>query len=528
MKLERLHEYVTTTVAMTAGMGLALYCGKLTGTGQMKMVAIIATAALVTSLCITLRARIWLIIPLCWWLTGRIPVTELPFSLRDMAVGIVFGAYLVFYSLKLLRTKPVFEFLDFLILLNLVYLVTVFLRNPVGLDWLGSEKVGGRPYFDIGLAFVAFWLLSRAPADVLAARIMPVMLLLGSTFVSLGSIFLTIFPGSAGFLGLIYSNFAPPDAATAAIMAQDQVGRKPELAAVGSSGMQVFSAYFRPITLVSPFHPLRLLGTIVFITAILLSGFRSALGSVAVYMVISAYYRKTFRDIFAFGVVGVFVIAIMTAGNGYIFTLPASAQRTLSFLPGKWDETATLDARGSTTWRWEIWRLALTESKWIQNKLLGDGFGLTKYDLSVVQSFQSAGANPQDNFLTVGNYHSGPISTIRYAGVVGLALFAAMMGAIIIKAVRLIRICSGTPLFPVALFIGMPLIFYPIPFIFVAGGYDTSFTELLFYAGMLRMLNRTSESMRAQASAGSTPRQVTVSAIPGKRRPQPVPALDVS
>jgi hypothetical protein len=318
--------------------------------------------------------------------------------------------------------------LDFFVILNLVNLVTVFLRNPVGVDWLGSEKVGGRPYFDICIAFVAFWLLSRAPADVVAARIMPIVLLVGSAFTSLGSLLLNFFPASGRFLGLIYSNVrAHPTRQPAAMMAQDQIGRKPELAGVGQSGLQVLCAYFRPITLVSPLHPLRILGSILFLIAILYSGFRSALVTVAVYMVISAYYRKTLRDIVVFGLIGMLLISVMAAGNNRIFTLPASVQRTLSFLPGKWDDVATRDARGSTAWRWEMWRLALTEDKWIQNKLLGDGFGLTKYDLSVVQSLRSF-SDSQENFLLIGQYHSGPISTIRYVGMVGLALFLPMMG----------------------------------------------------------------------------------------------------
>lgn len=528
MKLERLHEYLTTTVVMTVGIGLALYCGKMTGSGQMKMVGLIGTAAFVTALCITLRTRIWLIIPLCWGLIGRIPVTELPFSVRDMAIGVTFGAYLIFYALKLLRTKPSFDLLDFFVILNLVNLVTVFLRNPVGVDWLGSEKVGGRPYFDICMGVVAFWLLSRAPADVLAARIMPIVLLIGSAFVSLGSLLLTVFPASGRFLGLIYSNFAPPDAATAAMMAQDQIGRKPELAGVGASGMQVFCAYFRPITLVSPFHPLRLLGSVLFLLAILFSGFRSALVTVAVYMVISAYYRKTLRDIVVFGLLGVLAITVMAAGNNRIFTLPASVQRTLSFLPGKWDDSASRDARGSTEWRWQMWKLALTEDRWIQNKLLGDGFGLTKYDLAVMQSLRSF-SESQENFLLIGQYHSGPISTIRYVGMVGLALFIPMMGLIIIRAVRLIRVCIGTALFPAALFVGMPLIFYPIPFIFVAGGFDTSFTELLFSAGMIRMLSRTADTMRAQATIVSSAGGVALPSVGAKRRRlQPISASEVS
>jgi hypothetical protein len=56
----------------------------------------------------------------------------------------------------------------------------------------------------------------------------------------------------------------------------------------------------------------------------------------------------------------------------------------------------------------------------------------------------------------------------------------------------------------VALFVGMPLIFYPIPFIFVAGGFDTAFTELLFSAGMIRMLSHTADVMQAQATTASS------------------------
>jgi len=506
MKLERLHEYTLTTAVIGIGMGLALAAGQATGTGQMKSVGIIIAGICVLGVCLACRTSIWLIIPLCWQLTGGVPISKLPFSVRDGAVLLTFGSFLIFYALKQLRYKPRFELLDALIIANLLYLVTVYLRNPVGANWLGSQLVGGKPYFDIFIAFLAYAIIVRAPIDLKILRRLPIVLLFGYAMVSLGSLAVTIRPSLGDRLGKLYSAFAPPDPSSVGVVDEDMIGRKPLLSGFGEAGLRLFASYFNPITFLSPLHPLRFLAAAIFMVAILLSGFRSALFGVFIYIGMSCYFRKRLREVAVFGLLGAVLLTMLALGNNRIFHLPLAAQRALSFLPGEWDYVATSDAQASSEWRKQIWRMVLTEDQWIRNKWLGDGFGFTSYQLSIMTSRQGyiGGAGSQEAFLVAGNYHSGPLSTIRYAGVAGLALFLPFMVLVSIRGFQLIKKSVGTSFFPVALFVGMPIIYFPIPFIFVAGGYDSGLTELLFSAGLIRLIERAmlTESQQKETAAG--------------------------
>ena len=94
----------------------------------------------------------------------------------------------------------------------------------------------------------------------------------------------------------------------------------------------------------------------------------------------------------------------------------------------------------------------------------------------------------QEAFLISGTYHSGPLTTIRFVGVVGVAFLSAAHDLSGSALHRLIRECSGTRLFPVALFVGMPVVFALFPYVFVAGMFDVNLTESLFAAGLLRVL----------------------------------------
>ncbi len=521
MKLERLHEYTLTTAVIGIGMGLALAAGQATGTGQMKSVGIIIVGICLLGVCLAWRTGIWLIIPLCWSLTGSIPITNLPFSVRDGAVLLAFGSYLLFYALKQLRFKPRFELLDTLILVNLLYLATVYLRNPVGANWLGSELVGGRPYFDIFIAFLAYNVINRAPIDLKTLRQLPFVLMISFAMVSLASLAVTIRPSLGDRLGKLYSTFAPPDPSSAGAVQEDMIGRKPLLSGFGETGMRLWASYYNPLTFLSPTHPLRFLGMVIFMVAILLSGFRSALFGVFVYIALSCYFRKRMKDLVLFSMLGFVLLAMLALGNNRLFSLPLSAQRALSFLPGEWDYIATSDARASSEWRYQIWRMALFEDQWIRSKWLGDGFGFTKYQLSIMGSRQGylGGAGAQEAFLVAGNYHSGPISTIRYAGAVGLALFLPLIFLLAVRGFRLVKKSVGTTFFPVALFVGMPIIYFPIPFIFIAGGYDTAFTDLLFTAGLIRLIERAMLADREQTVASAGARAGLTPVVSVKRDP---------
>jgi hypothetical protein len=127
------------------------------------------------------------------------------------------------------------------------------------------------------------------------------------------------------------------------------------------------------------------------------------------------------------------------------------------------------------------------------------------------------GAGAQESFLVAGNYHSGPISTIRYAGVVGLVLFTPLILIVAVRGFRLIKKSVGTPFFPAALFVGMPVVYFIAPWIFVAGGYDSGFTEMLFSAGLIRLLERALAAEPAKAPAPIAAPAGIVSAVPPLR-----------
>ncbi len=519
MKLDRLQEYVTGAVILLLGIGFALYCGSLIGGGNTHTLGLIFTGILILALCISMRTSVWLLVPLCWELTGKVTALNVPLLVRDMAVLVAFGSYLIFYALKLLRAKPVFDLIDLLVIANLAYLATVFLRNPVGAKWFGSDMVGGRPYFDIFIAFLAFTVLKRAPLDLKTVRLLPLISLLGAAFVSLGSMITLVWPSTASPLGRVYSSFAPPELQSGQIINEDVIGRRPLFAVVGQRGMQLLSSYFSPFSFLSPHNPLRFFAAIAFTACILLSGFRSALFTIFVYVCLSSYFRKRKQDIIFFCLIASAFVGVAALGNGRLFTLPLSAQRALSFLPGDWDYEAVSDARSSSEWRYQMWNMVMTEEKWIKNKWLGDGFGFTRYELGIMESVQgfTTGVG-QEAFLISGTYHSGPLSAIRYAGLVGLALFAPLMILLVVRAYRLIRACYGTTLFPVALFVGMPMVFAPFPFIFVAGGYDSSMAEAFFSAGLLKILERAHASLLAATETGTNVRR-SILARPAGHRP---------
>jgi hypothetical protein len=525
MKLERVNEYVTTTIVLVCGLIFAVLAGRETGEGHMRMITTMLSVAVCAALCIGLRSRIWLLIPLGWELAGYLPFLQVPFSVRDITVLVVFGAFLVFYALKVIRRKSKFEFLDLVILVNVGYLASVFIRNPVGFRAFGSEMVGGRPYFNVGIAFLAYWVMKRAPVNLPDIRRMPVVLLVGAAVVSLAGAITYFAPDAAMLLGRVYSGFAPelqnPEAGEA------MVERRTTLTVIGNAGIRTLCSYFAAVTLFLPFYPLRFVGAMLSLLAILLSGFRSSLFTAFVFIGLSTYFRKRKQDLLIFVLLGSIGLAVLGLGNGRLFNLPLAAQRALSFLPGNWNPIAVEDARGSSEWRFEMWRMVLREDKWINNKVLGDGFGFTKYDLAIMEAYREGGAgfvgaSRQEGFMIVGSYHNGPLSTVRYVGFVGLAFFYVLIILLAVRGWRLVRESYGSPYFAPALFVGMPVIISPFIFTFMVGGFDANFPEALFAAGLLKVMERALEVAGTLENA-EAPVALSQRTKPHRHlRPQPV------
>ena len=505
MKLERIHEYVLVTVVTLAGIGFALYLGRLTGQGQNSTLGAVVGLVAIAALCLGAKTRIWVLVPICWPLGGQMYILPLPFSVRDLCVLLVFGMFLLFKALKIVRQKPVYELLDVFVWANLFYVGSVFLRHPVGTDVLGTANVGGKPYFEAFVGVLAYWILARVTLTPDVAGRLPAYMIGGRLFEGSLSFITFHFPETAPMLSRIYSGVSLDSYSGEVAGGVNQIAsagvlsdRQSYLGAIGSPLILALCSYFRPFTILNPLYFTRFFLFLFGIYCVLTSGHRSYVAATLFAFAAASYFRKGSWDVVRIGLFGIPALILVIAMQGTVFEISTSAQRALSFLPGNWDPDVVADAKGSTKWRTEMWETVLTSDKYIDNKWLGDGFGFTRaqYDAMLQSSLIGSLAADQENQMIVGGVHSGPISAIRFVGVVGLVLYLVLLCYMGYFAFGLITRSKDTPFFVLTLFAGIPIIFEPFNYVILFGGYDSSLPDTLFRVGMLKLLSRSLASFR--------------------------------
>jgi len=386
--------------------------------------------------------------------------------------------------------------LDYLIYINLAYLGIVFLRNPVGFWAMQSSMVGGRPYFEIALAFAAFLILSRVQISDHIARIFPFFFIIPAWTVGLLDSFTRLFPQFSQPLSMMYSGVGGRGVG-GAIEQEARIGetRLDSLQWAGSSTVLALCAKYNPTTLISPIYPFRALLLGLGMLAIFLSGFRSVILFAMVALLLSAILRGNLKDLWLAGAALLVGLVTLITVQGSLLQLPLTVQRTLAWLPGDWSEEAKSLGDDSTRWRVEMWQWAWNDDRILKDRIWGQGFGLSLDDMSLIAASMMAGqggasllgGSDRENFMITGTFHSGPLSTIKYIGVVGLVLYYLLMCYMAVLAWKLCKRARGTKALSVALFFGIPIIYEPFNFVVVFGALDSGYPQTLFWAGLLKM-----------------------------------------
>jgi hypothetical protein len=240
-------------------------------------------------------------------------------------------------------------------------------------------------------------------------------------------------------------------------------------------------------------HPVWAPLVLLSLAAATLSGFRNTVAAVGMTYLVGLCYRGGGIQVMAsalLGIVGLVMLALLNLA----MPLPPNTQRALSFFPGTWEERYVSDAEGSSDWRFEIWREALLTDRWITNKWLGDGLGFSARELQYQMSAKDSGFSVsgfdahREGILASGDYHSGPVSTVRVVGYVGLIFFLLAQIRLAVHAHRQIRRCHGTEWYPLALFMGIPLLWGPFFYVFIFGDFKLGASSFLMAAGMQRLL----------------------------------------
>jgi len=490
---------ITIWAALAVGLAVALVMGSAVGSADMRFVAGVVAVIPAVVIFVKLKTNIWVLLPIGWYLIGRLPWLPVPFTVRDLCFLTVIGFFTIFAATRVVSLKRNLTTLDYLIYINLAYLVTVFVRNPVGVLAMQSSIVGGRPYFEIILAFGAYLILSRVQISDFIAKVFPLFIVIPTWSVGALDLFARLNPQTGYVLNSIY-NAVGTGGIAAGAQSEGEIGvtRMVAMKDAGASTALALCAKYNPITLISPLHPFRVIALAVAFGAIFLSGYRSLLLFGFIAFVLSAILRRQVKDVWVAMSGGLLALIMIIALQGNVLQLPLTMQRALSWLPGDWDPVAVMDAEDSTLWRVEMWGWAWNDERILRDRVWGQGFGFNLDDMNLIMASMAGGydgssllgGSDRERFMITGSFHSGPLSSIKFIGVVGLILFFTLLCYMAALAWRLCARARGTEAFTLALFVGIPIIYEPFNFVFIFGALDSGYPQQVYWAGLLNMVQR--------------------------------------
>ena len=478
-------------VVILAAFG-ALYLGVAAATAQIEAVAWIL-GGLVLTICLALGRRIWLLIPFMGALALSVRLPGKPSTIL-IAQILFIGFSTLLLLMRRLPYRIRFTELEILAILLTIFVFQAYARNPVGLNIFGGDTVGGRPYMLFIVNLMTAALLSGiliAPGEFKwVIRLSIVGGLLSFCISTIGR----VIPSVGFLLGASYEDTSVQDHTSHGMKVDTgEATREGFLGKFGRNLSLLISTFKSP--LLACFHPLLAPVVLVSLAAAAMSGYRNEIAAVGMTYFIGVCYRGGIAQVLSSSLVGLLVLAGLAALNAFM-PLPPNIQRSLAFLPGSWEKRYIEDGANSTDWRVELWKEALISNRWISNRMFGDGLGFTMQELQYQISRQEGVAVQtlsgfdvhRDALLANGDYHSGPVQTIRTIGYAGLFVLLLFQVRLAVHAHRQIIRSRGTEWFPVALFIGIPLIWGPVFFVFINGTFTASSATLLIGTAMVRLL----------------------------------------
>lgn len=483
---------IKAIIVVVLSLFAALYLGISAATAQLETVIWVVGGVSFT-ICLLLGHRIYLIIPFMTSIGLVLPLPGL-FGSDIIAQGIYLGFATLLFLTRRFPMKGGITEIEFWCLLLIGSVVQVYMRNPVGLNLFGGDSVGAKPYFVFALTTTVALALSISiinPADLKTwVRLSFIGSILNAAIGMVGYFVPTVgyYLGTSVTSGSEAAQQAAYDGRATRILFVRNISVA--LALWVSSRISPLRACFHPLWMPLVLFSLALAG---------LSGYRSQIILVGLIYFVGIFYRGGIKSIAAsvlLGIAGLSLLAVVHLAA----PLPTNLQRSLSFLPGSWDRSVTSDAESSTDWRVEMWKEALFTERWITNKWLGDGLGFTRKELNQMLALQEGklalgkGASgmtvQQESMMISGNYHSGPVQTVRSTGYFGLAILLIAMLRVAVHAHRQILRCRGTEWYPSTLFLCIPLIVTPIFWTFVFGTFGGGISAVLMGGAMVRLLEK--------------------------------------
>lgn len=356
---------VLTTVGALAAM---LIIGSAIGQGQFIYVYLLLFAVAALAGIFALGSKYWLLIPIAFSFDlPAIPFGGRAFELPEVAIVL---CTIVFASRYALRPRGVFLFRPEHagVLLYSAWAGVVFVLHPVGLAVMGSSLAGARFYFQIALALASFLIVANQKITEHDANWIIRLLLIGSIVSMAVSI------AQYKLFGTIYAN---PNANA---NVEEYYTWHQSMALPARLIMLWLVSRYRMKEIFGFAKPWALFVFILCLALAAISGKRAGFASVLLAPLFAAMLRKDYFYVVCGAILAAILIAVLTFGQGNLFRLPLQAQRTLSYLPGKWDwEVRSQFQSGIDPFRKEMRALAWETIK--KHPLVGQGYSVNMHEL---------------------------------------------------------------------------------------------------------------------------------------------------
>jgi hypothetical protein len=380
-----------------------------------------------------LRDNCWIAVPLCLPLGGSLNILPIKFSPAELSILLVIG-YVV---LQMFMTKrqsvslgPPQIWIPGVIFAGIL-LYHWGKGGGLGLSMLGGEASGGRRFFTIlsGMLVLPALLWFPLGKSPWLSRV-PLLYLIGSLLEFTPFAISSAVPALAPHIYRIYSSVNIEAYAGAQAFRDASIVRVGQIAPLCNALQLALLCYFPPKDWIRPSRWFVIPLSFLSLAGTIWSGFRSYLFNFFVISSVGLFLRSRFLLFLAIPFLAG-VIALLVIGQGSLFNLPLTIQRTLSPFPGKWNREALMSTESSDDFRSNIQKVYksdfMEKAGW-----LGEGY---KYDAKYMGarasdigtfSLENTGESSAKGFITARDHHVGWVALHHVTGWVGFGAFVLL------------------------------------------------------------------------------------------------------
>jgi hypothetical protein len=379
------------------------------------------------------RDQCWILIPLSLPLTGSLNILPIKFSPLELSILLALVYVLlqiIFTESRLIRLGPKELYLPLLLIASILLYHWVS-GGDLGLNMFGGRNSGGRRFFSILLGMVSLPALLYFPLEKSPwlSRV-PLLYLLGSLIEFIPFAASSFVPSYAPYIYRFYSTVNLETYANSVSFIENPITRVEQVARVCLALQLVLFCYFYPRNWLKPTRWFVAPLSILLFLATAWSGFRSSLFNYVVATGTALFLRSRWLVLLCFPLVGGLLVFLIL-GQGELFHLPLTIQRTLSPFPGKWNREVLMSTESSNDFRSNIQNVYVAEfmdkAGW-----LGSGY---KYDAQYMADregaigtmvLEASGDAQARSFITARDHHVGWVAVHHVMGWIGSGAFVLL------------------------------------------------------------------------------------------------------